>query len=111
MPQTRNTCGRITTNIRWRLAFGKDRNLKEEMKKYVAQGLRREEMWDYLNSTFPLAVYWYLEYLYESRIMPSILRLDKGNETVTIATTHAFLRQSQGDMQMRSVLKSGMGPL
>ena len=77
------------------------------------------------NSTFPLAVYgaidtasrkllrlkvwvansnpiivgrWYLEYLYECRTMPSILRLDKGTETGIITTMHAFLRQSHGDM-------------
>ena len=41
---------------------------------------------------------WYLEYLYESRVMPSILRLDKGTETVIMTTMHAFLRQSLGDM-------------
>ena len=77
------------------------------------------------NSTFPLAVYgcidtasrkliwlrvwvtnsnpkvvgrWYLEYLYESRVMLSILRLDKGTETGIITMMHAFLRQSHGDM-------------
>ena len=41
---------------------------------------------------------WYLEYLYESRVMPSILRLDKGTETGIITTMHAFLRQSHCDM-------------
>jgi len=41
---------------------------------------------------------WYLEYLYKSRAMPFILRLDKGTETGIIATMHAFLRQSHGDM-------------
>ena len=84
-----------------------------------------DKLMGYRNSTFPLAVYgcidtasrkllwlrvwvtnsspkvvgrWYLEYLYESRVMPSILRLDKGTETGIIATMHAFLRQSHGDM-------------
>ena len=84
-----------------------------------------DKLMGYRNSTFPLAVYgcidtpsrkllwlrvwvtnsspkvvgrWYLEYLYESRVMPSILRLDKGTETGIITTMHAFLRQSHGDM-------------
>ena len=84
-----------------------------------------DKLMGYKNSTFPLAVYgaidtasrkllwlrvwvtnsnpivvgrWYLEYLYESRTMPSILRLDKGTETGIITTMHAFLRQSHGDM-------------
>ena len=34
----------------------------------------------------------------ESRVMPSILRLDKGTETGIITTMHAFLRQCHGDM-------------
>ena len=84
-----------------------------------------DKLMGYRNSTFPLAVYrcidtasrkllwlrawvtnsnpkvvgrWHLEYLYESRVMPSILRLDKGTETGIITTMHAFLRQSHGDM-------------
>ena len=79
----------------------------------------------YINSTFPLAVYgcidtasrkllwlrvwvtnsdpkvvgrWYLEYLYESRVPPSILRLDKGTEMEIITTMQAFLRQSHGNI-------------
>ena len=70
----------------------------------------------YQNSTFPLAIYgctdtasrkilwlkiwvtnsdpqrigyWYLEYLYEARIEPCYLRIDKGTETGTMATMHA----------------------
>jgi hypothetical protein len=84
-----------------------------------------DKLMGYKNSTFPLAVYgcidtasrrllwlrvwvsnsdpnligrWYLEYLFECRVMPSILRLDKGTETGVMATMHAFLRQSNGDM-------------
>ena len=79
----------------------------------------------YQNSTFPLAVYgcmdtasrkllwlrvwgsnsnpkiigrWYLEYLYETRTISSMLRLDRGTETCTMATIHAFLRGNNGDM-------------
>ena len=33
---------------------------------------------------------WYLEYLFESRVMASVIRVDKGTETVTMATMHAF---------------------
>ena len=135
--------------------------LKEDMRKYVSQGLKHEEMlsfstrhfpqytwsictldrrlqcFDWVhsldghdklmgsqNSTFLLAVYgstdtasrrllwlriwvsnsdpkliarWYLEYL-ESRLMPSILRLDKGSETGVMATMHAYLRGNHGGM-------------
>ena len=81
----------------------------------------------YQNSTFPLAIYgridtasrkilwlkiwvtnsdperigyWYLEYLYETRILPwylrTYLRIDKGTETGTMATMHAYLHQLLG---------------
>jgi hypothetical protein len=40
---------------------------------------------------------WYLEYLFESRVMASIIRLDKGTETGTMATIHAFLRNKHDD--------------
>ena len=35
---------------------------------------------------------WYLEHLYETRVMPSFIRVDKGTETGVMATMHAFLR-------------------
>ena len=87
-----------------------------------------DKLMGYQNSTFPLAVYgsgcidtasrkllWlricqvtksnpkvigrcYLEYLYEARIMPSMIRLDRGTETGTMATMHAFLRRNHDDM-------------
>jgi hypothetical protein len=41
---------------------------------------------------------WYLDYLYESKILPTYLRLDKGTETGIMATMHAFLRGNHGDM-------------
>ena len=41
---------------------------------------------------------WYLEYLYESKVIPSYLRMDRGTETGVMATMHAFLRQHHGDM-------------
>lgn len=93
-----------------------------------------DKLMGYKNSTFPLAVYgcldtasrkllwlkvwvsnsdpkliarWYLEYLYESKTMPCILRLDKGTETVAITTMHAFLRQGHGDMDPSSTVIYG----
>ena len=90
-----------------------------------------DKLMGYQNSTFPLAVYgcldtatrklmwlkiwvsnsdpnviakWYLEYLYEASKMPSILRLDKGTETVNITTMHAFLRQHHGDMDPKNTV-------
>ena len=83
-----------------------------------------DKLMGYQNSTFPLAIYgcldtasrkmlwlrvwtsnsnpqiigrWYLEYLFESRVMASIIRLDKGTETGTMATMHAFLRSKHDD--------------
>ena len=84
-----------------------------------------DKLMGYQNSTFPLAVYdcidtasrkllwlhvwvtnsnpkvigrWYLEYLYKTRIISSMIRLDKGTETGTMAMIHAFLRGNHGDM-------------
>ena len=77
------------------------------------------------NSTFPLAVYgcldtcsrkllwlqiwtsnsdpdligrWYLEYLYELKVMASYIRIDKGTETGTMATMHAVLHRNDEDI-------------
>jgi hypothetical protein len=84
-----------------------------------------DKLMGYQNSTFPLAIYgcidtatrkllwlriwvtnsdpkvigrWYLEYLHEARLMPSLIRLDKGTETGVMAAMHAFLRRNHGDM-------------
>lgn len=42
--------------------------------------------------------HWYLEYLYENKVIPSYLRMDRGTKTGVMATMHAFLRQHHGDM-------------
>ena len=82
-----------------------------------------DKLMGYQNSTFPLAIYgcidtasrkllrlriwtsnsdprlirrWYLECLYDSRVMASYLRRDKGTETGIMATVHAFLRRNHG---------------
>ena len=84
-----------------------------------------DKLMGYQNSTFPMAIYgcidtatrkmlwlriwvtnsdpniigrWYLEHLYETRVMPSFIRVDKGTETGVMATMHAFLRRNHGDM-------------
>ena len=84
-----------------------------------------DKLMGYQNSTFLLAVYgcidtashkllwlrvwtsntdpdligrWYLEYLYEPRRLPSIIRVDKGTATSVMATMQAYLRQHHNDM-------------
>ena len=84
-----------------------------------------DKLMGYQNSTYPLAIYgcidtasrkllwlriwvsnsdplligrWYLEYLYESRIIAYNLRMDRGTETGILVTMHAFLRRHHGDI-------------
>ena len=88
----------------------------------------------YQNSTFPLPVYgcmdtasrkllwlkvwvsnhdpkligrWYLEHLYETKIISVMLRVDKGTETGTMATIHAFLRRHHNDMDSQETVVYG----
>ena len=85
-----------------------------------------DKLMGFQNWTFPLAIYgcldtasrklmwlkiwntnsdpiligkWYLEALLESHTLPHYLRLDKGTETTTTSTIHAYLRDKQGDIQ------------
>ena len=39
----------------------------------------------------------YLEHLFNTRVMASIIRVDKGLETSVMATMHAYLRQQHED--------------
>ena len=86
----------------------------------------------YRNSTFPLAIYgsidtasgklmwlriwvtncdpniigrWYLEYLYQTRRLPSILRVDRGTDGSN--GYHAYLRRNHGDMDAMNTLVLG----
>lgn len=86
---------------------------------------RHDKFMGYQNSTFPIAIYgfidtasrkilwlrcwtsnskpeiierWYLEYLYESKKLPCYLRMDKGTETGVMATMQCFLRQHHNDI-------------
>ncbi len=82
-----------------------------------------DKLMGYQNSTYPIAIYgsldttsrrllwirvwmsnsdpqligrWYLEYLMESNVMPRLLRIDRGSETGTMASIHAFLHRTRG---------------
>lgn len=50
------------------------------------------------NSEPKLIGKWYLEYLYETRVMSAMQHVDKGTETGVMATIHAFLQRNRGDM-------------
>lgn len=79
----------------------------------------------YQRDTFPLAIYgcidtasrkilwlriwighsnpkligrWYFDYLFHTKIIATMIRIDKGTETGTLATLHAFLRRHHEDM-------------
>ena len=93
-----------------------------------------DKLMGYQNSTFPLAIYgcldtasrkllwlrvwttssdpkligrWYLEYLCETKVMSAMMRLDKGTETGTMATMHAFLRRHHNDMDPEDTVLYG----
>ena len=38
------------------------------------------------------------DYLYETRVMAAMLRVDRGTETGVMATLHSFLRRHHGDL-------------
>ena len=38
---------------------------------------------------------WYFEYLYKSKILPNYIRIDKGTQTATLSTMHAYLSSLQ----------------
>ena len=48
------------------------------------------------NSNPMLIARWYFQYLYDTRLAPSMIRLDKGTETGKMATMHCYLRSLQG---------------
>ena len=93
-----------------------------------------DKLMGYQNSTFPLAIYgcmdtasrkllwlrvwvsncqpkligrWYLDYLFEAKVMPAMLRVDKGTETGSMATMHAFLRRNHDDMDPHETVLYG----
>ena len=98
-----------------------------------------DKLMGYQNSTFPLAIYgcldtasrkllwlkvwvsncnpniiigrWYLEHLYETRVITAMLRVDKGTETGVMTTMHAFLRRHHGDMDPHDTVLYGPSTL
>lgn len=50
---------------------------------------------------------WYLEYLYEVKVIPLYLRMARGTETGVMATMHAFLRQHHGDIDQTETVIYG----
>lgn len=84
-----------------------------------------DKLMGFQNSTFPIAIYgcldtasrkllwlrvwnkncdpqligrWYLEHIMETKVIPAMIRIDKGTETGTMATIHAFLRRHHTDV-------------
>ena len=84
-----------------------------------------DKLMSFQKSTFPLAIYgcidtasrkilflkvwtsnsnpvfverWYFEYIYKSKILPNYIRIDKGTETATLSTMHAYLSSLQTDV-------------
>ena len=55
------------------------------------------KVWD-SNSLPYLIALWYFDYLYESKLLPHNVRLDKGAETEVLATMHAYLRRQKYDI-------------
>ena len=41
---------------------------------------------------------WYFEYLYKNKIVSNYIRIDKGTETATLSTMHAYLSSLQTDV-------------
>ncbi|XP_078377682.1 uncharacterized protein LOC144660830 [Oculina patagonica] len=41
----------------------------------------------------------YFDYLFESRVLPDRIRVDRGTETGIMATIHSYLRAQCGDME------------
>ena len=85
-----------------------------------------DKLMSFQNNTFPIAIYgaidttsrkllwikvwttnrilelvarWYFEFIYEVRVIPNYIRIDKGSETGTIAIIHCFLRRQHLDVE------------
>ena len=55
------------------------------------------KVWTF-NSNPIFVGWWYFEYPYKNKILPNYIRIDKGNETATLSTMHAYLSSSQTDV-------------
>ena len=128
-PQGLEACGNIGAKRQ-----RKEGNFTTHGSNWVHSLDGHDKLMGYQNSTFPLAVYgymdtagrkllwlkiwvsnrdpklirrWYLEHLYETRIISAMLRVDKGTETGTMATIHAFLRRHHNDMDPHETVICG----
>ena len=54
-----------------------------------------------------LVARWYFDYLYERRIIASIIRIDKGTETGDMATLLAYLRRNHVDINPEDTVVYG----
>ena len=59
------------------------------------------------NSDPNLVGRWYFDHLFNTQIIPSKLRIDRGTETGLLATLHVFLRQDHGDMTPEDTVEYG----
>ena len=93
-----------------------------------------DKLMGFQNWTFPLAVYgcydtasrkvlfikvwksnsdpnlvgrWYFDHLFNTQVIPSKLRIDRGTETGLLATLHVFLRRDHGDMTPEDTVEYG----
>ena len=46
-----------------------------------------------------LVARWYFEFIYETRVIPNYIRINKGSETGTIAKMHYVLRRQHSDVE------------
>ena len=51
------------------------------------------------NRILELVARWYFEFIYEVRVIPNYIRIDKGSKTGTIAIIHCFLRRQHLDVE------------
>ena len=95
-----------------------------------------DKLMGYQNSTFPLVIYrsidtvsreilwlriwdsnshpkrigrWYLEHLYQTKQITSMIQVDKGTETGIMTTMHSFLKQYHVDMDAFDTVLYGPG--
>ena len=59
------------------------------------------------NSSPQLVGRWYFDHIYETKKISSIIRLDRGTEMGVLASIHAFLIRSHGDMAPEDTVQYG----
>ena len=59
------------------------------------------------NSDPNLVGRWYFDHLFNTQVIPSKLRMNRGTETGLLATLHVFLRCDHGDMTPEDTVEYG----